>query len=208
MMKKLPVILNAVLFVGLAVLYVLYFTGGKTQAEEGANEEINLPVEINSYGIAYVNIDSVILNFEMYFDRRADLMDMQQKSDSELNAKVQAYERGARDFQEKASKGLETRLRLGEMEQSLMEQQQALVDLRDRLSYELMEEEQVMNRQILNYITSFLEEMKEEYNFQYILGRSFGGPILYGDNGLDVTSMVLEGINKKYLAEKAASEKK
>ncbi|MFO7575275.1 MAG: OmpH family outer membrane protein [Bacteroidales bacterium] len=207
MMKKLPVILNAVLFVGLAVLYLLYFTGGKKPAQTEANEEINLPVEIDSYGIAYVNIDSVILNFEMYFDRRGDLMDRQQKSESELNTKGQAYERGARDFQDKVSKGLVTRATAAEMEQSLIQQQQALVDLRDRLSYELMEEEQVMNRQILNYITTYLEGMKEEYNFQYILGRSFGGPILYGDNALDITSLVLDGLNKKYLAEKAASAK-
>ncbi|MFO7574502.1 MAG: hypothetical protein R6W67_05045 [Bacteroidales bacterium] len=64
-----------------------------------------------------------------------------------------------------------------------------------------------MNRQILNYITTYLEGMKEEYNFQYVLGQSFGGPILYGDNALDITSLVLDGLNKKYLAEKAASAK-
>lgn len=207
-MKKLPVILNAVLFVGLAVLYILYFTGGSRPDISSANDEINLPVEITSSGIAFVNIDSVILNLEIYSDKQNQLMEKQQKSENELNTRGQAYERGARDYQEKVQKGLVTRATAAEMEQSLMQQQQALVDLRDRLSYELMEEEQVMNRQILDYITTYLEGLKEEYNFQYILGKSFGGPILYGDNALDITAMVLEGLNKKYLAEKAASAKK
>jgi outer membrane protein len=207
-MKKLPLVLNVVLLVGLAVLYIIYFTGSSKPDATSSNEEINLPVEITSSGIAYVNIDSVIFNFEMYFDKRADLMDKQQKSESELNTKGQAYERGARDFQDKVSKGLVTRATAAEMEQSLMQQQQALVDLRDRLSYELMEEEQVMNRQILDYITSYLEGMKDEYNFQYVLGKSFGGPILYSDNALDITTLVLDGLNKKYLAEKSAATKK
>lgn len=207
-MKKLPLILNAVLLAGLAVLYILYFTGGGKSDKSIANEEINLPVEITSHGIAFVNIDSVILNFEMYFDKRNQLMDRQQRSENELNTRGQAYERGARDFQEKVSKGLVTRATAAEMEQSLMQQQQALVDLRDRLSYELMEEEQVMNRQILDYITSYLESLKEEYNFQYILGKSFGGPILYSDNALDITKLVLDGINKRYLAEKGAPTKR
>ncbi len=207
-MKKLPLILNAVLLAGLAVLYILYFTGGGKSDKSIANEEINLPVEITSHGIAFVNIDSVILNFEMYFDKRNQLVDRQQRSESELNTRGQAYERGARDFQEKVSKGLVTRATAAEMEQSLMQQQQALVDLRDRLSYELMEEEQVMNRQILDYITTYLDSLKEEYNFQYILGKSFGGPILYSDKALDITKLVLDGINRKYLAEKGTPTKR
>ena len=81
-MKKLPLILNAVLFVGLAVLYIIYFTGGRKSSDKSpTNEEINLPVEITSHGIAFVNIDSVILNFEMYFDKRNQLMERQQKAE-------------------------------------------------------------------------------------------------------------------------------
>jgi hypothetical protein len=48
--------------------------------------------------------------------------------------------------------------------------------------------------------------MKDEYNFQYIIGRSFGGPVLYSDEALNITDLVLEGINKKYTEEKASSK--
>ena len=76
------------------------------------------------------------------------------------------------------------------MEQALAQQQQELVGLRDKLQSNLMEEEQVMNRQILEYITKFLEENKSEYNYQYIFGKSFGSVVLYGDSGLDITQRV------------------
>jgi outer membrane protein len=88
------------------------------------------------------------------------------------------------------------------MEQALQQQQQELVSLRDKLQSNLMEEEQVMNRQVLEYITKFLEENRSEYNYQYILGKSFGSVVLYSETSLDITQKVLDGINKKYQSEK------
>ena len=59
-----------------------------------------------------------------------------------------------------------------------------------------------MNRQVLDYITKFLDENKTEYNYQYILGKSFGSVVLYADNSSDITQKVLDAINKKYKGEK------
>jgi outer membrane protein len=138
----------------------------------------------------------------MFFDRREVLMEKQKSAEAELNSKGTQYERGARDYQDKVNKGLVTRATAAQMEQALMQQQQDLVSLRDKLQSDLMEEEQVMNRQVLEYITNFLEENKSEYNYQYILGKSFGSVVLYSDTSLDITQRVLDAINIKYQAEK------
>lgn len=197
-MKNLSVILFAVLFVALGILYFLHFSGGSESVKtETPGEQ---PVSASS-GIAYVNVDSLIFKFDMFFDRRDELMGKQQKAEAELNSKAGQYEKKARDYQEKVTKGLVTRATAAEMEQSLLQQQQELVNLRDNLQSNLIEEEQVMNRQILEYITSFLEDHKSEYNYQYILGKSFGGQVLYGDSTLDITSKVLDALNTQYRAE-------
>ena len=138
----------------------------------------------------------------MFLDKRNDLITKQKSAEAELNAKGGQYEKGARDYQDKVNKGLITRATAAQIEQSLVQQQQELVSLRDKLQSNLAEEEQVMNRQVLEYITKFLAENKSEYNYQYILGKSFGSVVLYGDNALDITPKVLEGINKKYKTEK------
>ena len=88
------------------------------------------------------------------------------------------------------------------MEQGLLQQQQELVTLRDKLQSNLVEEEQVMNRQILDYITRFIEENKTQYNYQFILGKSFGGPVLYSNSCLEITQKLLVALNKKYQSEK------
>jgi outer membrane protein len=198
-MKKLSVILFSVLFIAIAALYILHFTGnGKSRK---SNTE-SVGAESTAEGIAFINIDTVIYKFDMFYDRRDDLMEKQKKAEAEMNSKGSQYEKAARDYQEKVSKGLVTRAQAAEMEQLLLQQQQDLVNLRDNLQSNLMEEEQVMNRQIIEYITSFLEENKSDYNYKYILGKSFGSVVLYGDSALDITSRVAEAINKKYQTEK------
>jgi outer membrane protein len=138
----------------------------------------------------------------MFTDKRNDLLTKQKSAEAELNSKGTQYEKGVRDYQDKVNKGLITRATAAQLEQSLTQQQQELVSLRDNLQSSLMEEEQVMNRQILEYITTFLEEHKSEYNYQFIFGKSFGSVVLYGDNALDITQRVLDAINIKYKAEK------
>jgi outer membrane protein len=198
-MKKLSVVLYVVLFLAVAGLYFLHFSGNKkTKKSETSGSIAGTPAQ----GIAYINIDSVIFKFDMFFDRRNDLMSKQKSAEAELNSKGSLYQKDAKDYQDKVNKGLITRATAAQIEQSLVQQQQELVTLRDKLQSNLVEEEQVMNRQIMDYITKFLEENRSDYNYQYILGKSFGSVVLYGDNSLDITQKVLTAINQKYKAEK------
>jgi outer membrane protein len=198
-MKKLSAALFATLFLAVAVLFLLQFTGNKKEKRNTLTEPSAL---INANGIAYVNIDTVVFKFNMYADRREDLLAKQKKAEAELNSKGSQYEKGVKDYQDKVNKGLVTRTTAAEIEQSLYQQQQELVSLRDKLQSDLVEEDQVMNRQILEYITTYLEENKAEFNYQYIFGKSFGSVVLYGNSACDITQKVLEGLNLKYKAEK------
>jgi outer membrane protein len=198
-MKKLSVILYVVMFLAIAGLYFLHFSGKKPAKKAEAISDV---VSSPGKGIAYINIDTVIFKFDMFLDRRNDLMSKQKSAEAELNTKGGEYQKGAKDYQDKVNKGLITRATAAQMEQALVQQQQELVSLRDKLQQNLVEEEQVMNRQVLEYITKFLEENRSEYNYQYILGKSFGSVVLYGDNSLDITQKVLDAVNKKYKGEK------
>ncbi len=197
-MKKLPLIFSIVALAAAALLFVLEFTDNdkKENASEGKTVESIAPG-----GIAFVEIDSIIFNFDMYFKLRDDLLSKQGSAEAELNSKGTQYETGARDYEEKVRKGLVTRATAAQMEQALMQKQQELVNLRDQLQYNLMEEEQVMNRSVLDYIYNYLEVYNQDKNYQYILGRSFGGPVLLGGEGNDITNEVLKGLNEYYAQE-------
>ena len=198
-MKNLSVALFAVLFLAVIGLYFLHFSGNTSTKKTDVSGNT---IPSNSQGMAYINIDTVIFKFDMFLDRRTDLMSKQKNAEAELNAKGTQYEKGVKDYQDKVNKGLVTRATAAQIEQSLTQQQQELVSLRDKLQSNLVEEEQVMNRQVLEYITKFLDENHLDYNYQYIIGKSFGSVVLYGDKSFDITQKVLAAINKKYKAEK------
>ena len=197
-MKKISVVLYVMLFAAVAALFVLHFTCNNKSKSGNSTHVTGKPAE----GLAYVNIDTIIINFDMATDRKNDLIAKQKNAEAEFNSKVEAYQKGVKDYQDKVSKGLVTRASAQQIEQGLNQQQQELASLRDKLQSDLVEEEQVMNRQIIDYITKYLEQNKSEYNYQLIFGKSFGSVVLYSDEALDITRQVLGALNKKYHSEK------
>ena len=201
-MKRVNLIINIVLVIAVGVLFVLYFTGNEKSSPVQTEEKL---VENNSTGkgeMAYINIDTLMNNMDMFFDVRNKLVDKQKSSEAELNSRSKDFEKEATDFQEKVQKGLITRSRAQEIEQELYLEQQNLINLKDRLSMELAEEEQVMNRQLIYYITDYLKEYNKEKNYQFIISNSLAGPLLYASDKQDITNDVVEGINAKYAKER------
>lgn len=188
---------NVLLVMAVTAVGLLITTSCKNGVQTAAEN-----TSVNSKGIAYVELDSVIAHFDMATDKTSELEEKQKNSEAELTAKSQAFDRDVRDYQTKASKGLITRATAAEMEQSLQQQQQNLLALRDQMAYNLNEESVVAQRQILEYINSYLAEYNKTRNYQYILAKQFPGPVLYSDTTLDITQEVITGLNSKYASEK------
>lgn len=197
-MNKSYLIRNALLLLAVAAMGALVSSGCKKNV--AANEAVKS--ESTAKGIVYVELDSVIAHFAMATDKTTELQGKQKNSEAELNAKSQAFDRSVKDYQTKVQKGLITRATAAEVEQTLGQQQQDLLALRDQMAYNLNEESMVAQRQVLEYINQFLIEFNKEHNYQYILGKQFPGPILFSDTTLDITADVTAGLNAKYQAEK------
>jgi outer membrane protein len=197
-MKNVSLIINIVLGIAVAVLYVLHFTGSGASDEVYAMHETGNEHHAFSGEIVYVNFDTLINRYDMFSDLQKQFLDKQQKMENELTSSSRTYERQVMDFQDRVQKGLLTRSRAQEVEMQLMQVQQDLMQKRDEYSRQLMEEEQVMNRQLQHSIYEFLEEFNKNHNYQYILSHSFGGPFLYTDKRLNITKDVIDGLNRKY----------
>lgn len=197
-MKRAQIIINTVLILAVAGLFILYFLDmeGTAEKEENIKEAGTIKSDIP---IAFVQIDTILNNYDMFYDMRKSLEEKQKASEAELQSKTRAYEEGVKDFQEKVQKGLVTRSTAQQMERELLQEQQAIIQLRDKLTYDLAEEEQVMNRKLINEISDFLEEYNKDKNYRYILSdQLYGDNILYADDSLDITDDVLQGLNQRY----------
>lgn len=200
-MKNLSLILNGILLAAIAILYFLFFSSKNGGDQTETDAEINMELPAIQGGIVYVDIDSVINSYDMYFDIQEELNEKVKTSEAQLASKEKSFRKEAEDFQYKIDRGLVTRTEAAELQQQLAAKEQELYQLQQQLQYQLAEEGQVAQRKVINAIMEYLEGMEEAKDYQFVLGATFGGNILYANEQLNVTKEVTAGLNAVYKAE-------
>ena len=156
-MKKLSLWLNVVLIIAVAGIYFLHFTGNKTTKHEVSEDGVEQEID-RDYAIAYVNIDTLVRNYNLFIDKNEELTQKKNEAEAELQIQLKSFENEVRDFQDKVGKGLITRTKAQQLQQDLAQKEQQIYAMRDNLGMQLSEEEQVMLRQIMNAVMEYLEE--------------------------------------------------
>ena len=199
-MKGSSLIVSIVLFVAVAVLYVLHFTGGsqentnpgvaRTQSEPGSG-----------ISIAYVKADSVILNYDLAQDLHDEFTKQQEAYTTEYGTKRQSFEKDAAAFQEKLQRGgFLTEQRAVQERDRLLGREQEIQKLDQELSTKLAEMQQTNNQQILDNLLDYLKRYNESANYDYILNSA---DVLIGDEAHNITAEVLKALNEEYNSKKA-----
>lgn len=200
-MKKLSLWLNIILIIAVAGIYFLHFSGNKSTKTENSVDGTEQVID-RDFAIAYVNIDSLITKYNLFIDRRDELTQKKNESEAEMQIQSNKFDKEVQEYRNNASKGLITRTKAQMVEQQLAQKQQELYAKGESLQRQLMEEEQVMYRQVLNEVMEYLKDYNTDYNYKYIFSNSFGGQLLYTDNSLNITTDVLTGLNEKYAKSK------
>lgn len=183
-MKQASLILNIVLLVAVGVLYFLHFKG-RPNEEPGA-----APVSI-----AYVNSDSLFKNYDFYKQSEDSMTKKRATLEKELEEKGKSLENEIRNFQQKVQTGALSAQQAQETEKSLMKKQQDFFEYKNSLGQQLAEEQQKMNEKVYGNIVEYIKKVNKEKNYNFVLGFSKGGGILYANDSLDITKDVLKGLN-------------
>ncbi|MCK4662930.1 MAG: OmpH family outer membrane protein [Bacteroidales bacterium] len=202
-MKNISLIINAVLFVALGILYYLHFTSdtGTIKNEEPQhifiNENDTIP---HSSRMAFVNLDSLLLNYRLSEDLNDNFLKRQERLKVEFATKAGNFEKEAQMFQEKLNRGgFLTQQRAEEEQQRLLMEQQKLQNLEYELSNKLVEEQQKMNLQLYDSITNLVKEYNNNYGYEYILGVTQAGGLLYANQKYNITDTIVNLLNERYL---------
>jgi outer membrane protein len=189
--------LNLVMLVGIIILFILYFTGSgsKSNSISGAIDKANK----GAISVAFVNNDSILSHYELVKKMRADLEVKGKRLEGEVATKQQAFEKDAAYFQEQVAKKAISDQSAQEIYGQLQQNQKKIYDLRDRYAAELQQSEMDMNVALIDSVMNFLKRYNEKYKFDYILGFTKGGNILYANDTLDVTNDVIKELNAAYL---------
>ena len=204
--KCLPIV-NCILLVGLVLLYIFHFTGiGAKGGNNLANADAKAPVAVSENGlkIAYVNTDTLMAKYQYALDLDKQLKDFR-------TAKENSYKQQMTQFQkdyEAYVKGGGENMTLSQQqakEKELTERMQRLQSLEAELSQQVAEktlnESEKMTKAVYNFIREYNAQNQQ---FDLILAKSFSSsPILYGNEGMDITDEIVKGLNDDYAKAKA-----
>lgn len=209
-MKNFNTITLAILALAVVGLYVLHFTGkGEKQVEvecatlvaDSAIVETPVDSLSNSFPVAYINVDSFLLNYEYAKKLNETLLKKQEKSRKELVSAQQKLQAELEVFQQKYQAGGFLSKESFEQEQNrLFKKDQELQTLEQRLAQDLITEQQKMNMRLRDSINSFFEFFNADKRYKLILSNTDADNILYAEPMLNITSEVVFVMNQRYRA--------
>ena len=199
-MKHINSIVNIVLAVGLIVLYILHFTGtnnGKSSPRVAGSDSISLSAQLP---IAYINVDSLLLNYNYSKDLNEVLIRKRENAQATLTEKARKLDGEMKDFQRKRdNNAFLSEQSFKSQQQALLKKQQDLQQLEETLTQQLGKEQQKMNEQLRDSIYKFLREYNKDHKYQMILSNTMNDNIMVADNVYNITNEVVELLNSKYV---------
>ena len=203
-MKNLSIILNVVLIIAVAYLYVAHFSNPSTEIESAEAGDENVE-NFQNVSIAYINSDSLLSNYDFMKEIEAQLSEKQEKFEKEYQNRAQGLQQEISDFQRTAANL--TRAQGQALEESLMQKQQNLVRYQENLTLQLRQEEAKLNEELYEKVSAYLKEYGKKYDLQLVLTYSRGSGVLYGNEDLDISKEVIKGLNEAYNSKEETAEK-
>jgi len=197
-MKNVNYIINGVLALAVIVLFVMQFSE-KEKSEETKPFAVGEDGSIATLPLAYVNMDSLLLNYNYSKDLNEIIMKKQEDSRVNLNQRANSLRNDVQDFEKKLqNNAFLTRERAEQEQQRLMKKEQDLRVLEERLTQELMNEQQKLTQQLRDTIVSQLGAYNQSKGYQVVFSNTMGDNILLAGDAYDITDELIDFLNKSY----------
>ncbi|GAB1415019.1 OmpH family outer membrane protein [Paludibacter sp.] len=201
-MKNALLISNAILVVAVIVLFILVLGKKPNHKSDGVTfngdsiSGLTLP-------IAYVNVDSLLLNYLLAKESNEALMKKQEDSRLDLNVKARQLQSEMAEFQRKLDNNAFLSRERAEQEHArLLRKEQDLQQLNGKLSQELLEAQQKVNEELRDSVYTFLKNFNKDKKYEMILSNTASDNILLASDHYDITKEVTDALNKRYSKKK------
>src|ERR1035437_1179325 len=186
-------IINIVLGIAVIVLFVLHFTGNKN------NASVITAASTTANGkIAFINADSILSQYAMAKEIKAQLEDKVKKVQNELATREQSFQKRVTDFQQKIQAKSITQEQAQKTNEQLTQEKQSLESMSGQYQQLIGQQQQELTIALHDTITNFLKRFNKDGKFDYIFNYRNGGDLLFQNPGLDITDVVVKGLNEDY----------
>jgi outer membrane protein len=204
--SKIALVLSVVALAASIVVLIISLNSGKTAGTSQNTDSDGIVLDsAGNISIAYVNLDTLLLEYKYSIKLNEDLLTEQAKAKANLESRIRAFEKKYNDFMEKMRLGsFISQASMESQQNELMQEQANLEQLDAQLTEELMIKQSEMNEELYDTVMNFI---KEQYADQYtlILGNAAGSNILYAASGMNITRDVIDKLNERYAKSNAAN---
>ncbi|WP_299250211.1 OmpH family outer membrane protein [uncultured Cytophaga sp.] len=210
MNQRISLLINGVLAIAVIILFILHFQGQKAQVANVAVGDSTIIVEddlvidslpnlgSNNGAIAFIDFEELTKKYQFYKDGISNLENDFKRKETEFAKKQKTYEENVGRYQQLAQ-SLAPEVR-EKREKDLMQEEQTLLELRDRLRSDLADKEENFNKNFLKKLDEYLKVLSKEKNYSYVFTYVKGNPatIVYAKDTLNISSQVIEALNQQY----------
>ena len=158
------------------------------------------PAAVSADGlkIAYVEVDSLMTQYNFAKDYSVTLQKQSNNARNTLNQKGNALQAAVANFQQKVNNnGFTSREQAASQQAAIERQQRDLQELQARLEGELATQTAKFNEALRDSLQNFLKVYNNDKKYDMILAKS-GDNILMANKRFDITQDVINGLNKRY----------
>ena len=154
--------------------------------------------------IAYIEIDTLTSQYDFAKQKSLELEKKGTNARNTIQAKSQQFEKKAAAFQQKLQSNGFTSREAAESEQAaLQREQQNILALQQRLENELASEQQKFLQAFQDSLDNFLADYNKAKKYDMIVNKA---AVLFADKRFDITTEVVNGMNKRYKKEAKTSD--
>jgi len=201
-MKNLSLIINAVLTIAVIVLFWLVL-GSKSNTAAKQLITGKGAVTTGKLPIAYINVDSLLLNYQFAKDANESLTKKQEDSRLTINTRARQLQGEMAEFQKKLENNAFLSRERAEQEQvRLQSKQRELQELDGKLSQQLLQVQQKMSEELRDTINKFMKEYNKDNKYEMIISNTSNDNVLYANKYYNITADVTKLLNERCGAKK------
>ncbi len=198
-MKNLSLALNAVLLLAVAVLYYLHFSATGGQKSMGS-------ANMKDLKIAYINSDTVLKYYDFFKVNREKLETKGKRLDQDLKNRAQGFQADYEAYQRNANNMTPNQFRA--VEEDLGKKRQNLQLYQESLSQEMLVDQEKLTKDLYRRVTAYLKKYGQENGVQVVFKYDATSDVLFGDDSLDISKIVIKGLNESYQSEQGIPSEK
>lgn len=148
--------------------------------------------------IAYVEYDSLLLNFDFAQEVQKELIRKEMSINNIIEKERKSIQEEAAAFEQKVQNNVfATQERAQAEYDKIMKKDQELLQRGQAMFAEFEKESLAKSNEVTQSILNYIQEYNKDAKFDFILTK-MGGNMLYANEALDITKEVVDGLNAKY----------